>query len=206
MATNFSFSFQYFVRNIDIINTRQCLKGKDSCMFTQIAKFMGPTWGPPGSCRHQMGPMWAPWTLLSGYLYRKNIYLAIDSGRRSWNEAPGRFMKWTIWECHGVPYCTPCFYVDPIQTPWISCLHRDLRWNAELTAPMIQVKRRSSQYQGRACRDHISITPDDARWLPITHSIQDQITFSTSKLIFYKKYNSLISGGNNFSHLISHVI
>ena len=24
---------------------------------TQIAKFMGPTWGPPGSCWPQMGPM-----------------------------------------------------------------------------------------------------------------------------------------------------
>ena len=24
----------------------------------QIAKFMGPTWGPPGSCRPQMGPCW----------------------------------------------------------------------------------------------------------------------------------------------------
>ena len=33
----------------------------------QIAKFMGPTWGPPGSCRPQMDPMLAPWTLLSGY-------------------------------------------------------------------------------------------------------------------------------------------
>ena len=30
--------------------------------YTQIAKFMGPTWGPPGSCRPQMGPMLAPWT------------------------------------------------------------------------------------------------------------------------------------------------
>ena len=27
---------------------------------------MGPTWGPSGSCRPQMGPMLAPWTLLSG--------------------------------------------------------------------------------------------------------------------------------------------
>ena len=46
-------------------------------MITQIAKFMGPTWGPSGSCRPrmgpmlapcrpQMGPMLAPWTLLSG--------------------------------------------------------------------------------------------------------------------------------------------
>ena len=33
---------------------------------SHIARFMGPTWGPPGSCRPQMGPMLAPWTLLSG--------------------------------------------------------------------------------------------------------------------------------------------
>ena len=35
-------------------------------MPTLIAKFMGPTWGPFWSCRPQMGPMLAPWTLLSG--------------------------------------------------------------------------------------------------------------------------------------------
>ena len=33
---------------------------------TQIARLMGPTWGPPGACRPQMVPMLAPWTLLSG--------------------------------------------------------------------------------------------------------------------------------------------
>ena len=37
-------------------------------MTPQIMRFMGPTWGPPGSCRPQMGPMLAPWTLLSGTL------------------------------------------------------------------------------------------------------------------------------------------
>ena len=31
---------------------------------SQIAKFMGPTWGPPGSCRPQMGPMLVPWTFM----------------------------------------------------------------------------------------------------------------------------------------------
>ena len=31
---------------------------------------MGPTWDPPGSCRPQMGPMLAPWTLLSGTSFR----------------------------------------------------------------------------------------------------------------------------------------
>ena len=35
-------------------------------VLTLIARYMGPTWGPPGSCRPQMGPMLAPCTLLSG--------------------------------------------------------------------------------------------------------------------------------------------
>ena len=34
---------------------------------SQIAKFMGSTWGPPGSCRPQMCPVLGPWTLLSGF-------------------------------------------------------------------------------------------------------------------------------------------
>ena len=37
---------------------------------------MGPTWGPPGPSRPQMGPMLDPWTLLSG----KWSYL----GERGW--------------------------------------------------------------------------------------------------------------------------
>ena len=30
------------------------------------ARFMGPTWGPSGADRSQVGPMLAPWTWLSG--------------------------------------------------------------------------------------------------------------------------------------------
>ena len=42
----------------------------------QIAQFMGPTWGPPGSCRPQMDPMMAPWSMLMnstlcGIVWRK---------------------------------------------------------------------------------------------------------------------------------------
>ena len=33
---------------------------------TLIARFMGPTWGPSGADRTQVGRMLAPWTLLSG--------------------------------------------------------------------------------------------------------------------------------------------
>ena len=36
---------------------------------TPIAKFMWPTWGLPGSCRPLMGPMLAPWTLLSAKVW-----------------------------------------------------------------------------------------------------------------------------------------
>ena len=42
-----------------------------------IAWFMGPTWGPPGADRTQVGPMLALWTLLSGWL--------LDGGRLMWN-------------------------------------------------------------------------------------------------------------------------
>ena len=33
-----------------------------------ITRFMGPTWGPSEADRAQVGPMLAPWTLLSGML------------------------------------------------------------------------------------------------------------------------------------------
>ena len=35
-------------------------------MTPLIARFMGPIWGPSGADRTQVGPMLAPWTLLSG--------------------------------------------------------------------------------------------------------------------------------------------
>ena len=37
---------------------------------TEIAKFMGPTWGPPESCRPQMCPILDPWTMLSENLIK----------------------------------------------------------------------------------------------------------------------------------------
>ena len=33
---------------------------------SQVENFMGPTWGPPGPCRPQVGPISASWTLLLG--------------------------------------------------------------------------------------------------------------------------------------------
>ena len=59
----------YFVRNVSgIIVTRLCWSNHQWWLHqhSQITRIIGPTWGPPGSCRPQMGPMLAPWTLLSG--------------------------------------------------------------------------------------------------------------------------------------------
>ena len=54
---------------VAISNRGSLLCGILVVIYTLIAKFMRPTWGPPGSCRPQMCPMLTPWTLLSGYIY-----------------------------------------------------------------------------------------------------------------------------------------
>ena len=38
-----------------------------------VTRFMGPTWGPSGADRTQVGPMLAPWTLLSGTFHWKDL-------------------------------------------------------------------------------------------------------------------------------------
>ena len=41
-----------------------------------IAMFMEPTWGPSGANRTQVGPILAPWTLLSGIIIvRDHVYM-----------------------------------------------------------------------------------------------------------------------------------
>ena len=50
-----------------ILFRSQCAANKPCLSHqTHIARFMWPTWGPPRSCRPQVSPMLAPWTLLSG--------------------------------------------------------------------------------------------------------------------------------------------
>ena len=78
---------------------------------SQIARFIGPTWGPPGSCRPQMGPMLAPWTLLSGITYcisqfrihswYSGIYIAITHGCVR-NDSETHETMLLDWECNPV--------------------------------------------------------------------------------------------------------
>ena len=50
----------------DVLLETPCLNIKS--VHTLIARFMRPIWGPSGADRTQVGPMLAPWILLSGYL------------------------------------------------------------------------------------------------------------------------------------------
>ena len=62
---------------IKIVSNRSAYQNHSSrsveTWVSQVAKFMGPIWGPPGSSRPQMGPMLAPWTLLSGVLLESHL-------------------------------------------------------------------------------------------------------------------------------------
>ena len=50
----------------------------DSASTTQIARFMGPTWGPPGSCQPQMGPHVDPMNLDMRALFRMFVPFSDD--------------------------------------------------------------------------------------------------------------------------------
>ena len=88
---------------------------------SQIAKFMQPTCGPTGSCRPQMGPMLAPWTLLSAMLYLlwQNIsicgcvfhsYAKHYFHADNWH-APARSQEHTF-----LAYSVTCLMVSSLQT------------------------------------------------------------------------------------------
>ena len=66
----------------------------NSWTSSQIAKLMGPTWGPHGSCRPQMGPMLAPWNLLSRLL-------CPSEGHKRW--------CWKIYRAWRLIYCCRLF-------------------------------------------------------------------------------------------------
>ena len=77
----------------DILLSIWCIYSSDSSL---IARFMGPTWGPSGADRTQVGPMLAPWTWLSVFVLKvaqlnaahSNVYCVIDClSCWEWNKA-----------------------------------------------------------------------------------------------------------------------
>ena len=60
--------------------------------YSLIARFMGPTWGPPGAARTQVDPMLATQALLFGLLYTSDIaaprcqaaHILLKSAKENW--------------------------------------------------------------------------------------------------------------------------
>ena len=67
-------SSQTWNRNCVILNTEH---NYCCCYYFLIARFMGPIWGPSGADGTQVGPMLAPWTLLSGLLSSSLLLLLL---------------------------------------------------------------------------------------------------------------------------------
>ena len=72
-----------------------------------IARFMGPKWGPSGAHRTQVGPMLAPWTLLSG---RSILWLLIPWLLGS----PGHQQPW--YNVGKAGHCLSCGMISPTCT------------------------------------------------------------------------------------------
>ena len=97
--------------------------------ITQIARFMGPIWGPPGSRRPQIGPMLASWTLLSGKVsgekWKTPIYVLVyctshtativvfglQSIGRVWLEFPMVLISFSLTRKHGCVYVIYIMYL-----------------------------------------------------------------------------------------------
>ena len=83
-----------------------CILRIFSMYISQIAKSMGPSWGPPGSCRPQMVPMMAPWSLLSGYIYHHHatvhgVLVFSLAGGQSWESFPAPCQAKDIIDLYG---------------------------------------------------------------------------------------------------------
>ena len=109
------------VLEIHVSNTSNDISRVWASKVTQITKFMGPTWGPPGSCRPQMGPMLAPWILLSGKMsVKQTLYILY---------------------CFGVAYTVRCHYnaVNFFQKSSQETLH-SLSVGARYGVPFVNLK------------------------------------------------------------------
>ena len=81
---------------------------------SHVARFMGPTWVPPGSYQPQMGPMLAPWTLLSGMVQNNMI----------WNGAMQSINPYPFWDQGDV--CVPFYGVCSTRLHQKTALHASL--------------------------------------------------------------------------------
>ena len=66
----------------EVVITNPCADNDDN---SQTARFMGPTWDPPGAHRTQVSPMLAPWNLLSGNFHFSVFVWSLLRNRKVWS-------------------------------------------------------------------------------------------------------------------------
>ena len=108
---------------------QRCTKAhKNGTIPPQIARFMGPTWGPPGSCRPQMGPHVGPMNLAIGDFHGEVpvhlVCLQIGVGHSlcySWGAHSGMCAATPSSKVHGAnmgPSGADRTQVGPMLAPW----------------------------------------------------------------------------------------
>ena len=118
--------------------------GSCQMAYTQIASFMRPTWYQPGSCRPQMGPMWAPRNLLSGYVCVLHIIIILhiidisrpeqQSQRRTFSNALSckKFELWWTWHSHIIDCLTRTGkennFISTLMGPYLSITWPTIPW------------------------------------------------------------------------------
>ena len=154
-----------------------------------IARFMGPTWGPSGADRTQVGPMLAPWTSLSGGLaltiawYNNNhvhysgdiLYLWAMDQNELWRvmlyQYKMAYLQYgcrCVWcdasfTCIGINMIMRCLHVDAEYRVW-------LNWYSLMTVTFLVIKPiqsvRLGQYHGCSKWCLLSISHTVPWWIP----------------------------------------
>ena len=100
---------------------------------------MGPTWGPPGSCRPQMGPMLAPWTSLSGWLLVPPAAMILsvqEEGVLVFHEENDRLklhVPSQCWVMTGNVYSVPSLYLNKCWNVFNWTVRNKLQWHGNQT-------------------------------------------------------------------------
>ena len=76
-------------------------KNRSSRRASLISRFKRSTWGPPGSCRPQMGPMVIPWTFLSGLWHSTVLTVLVRKTTRMTGERVAGHELWQYWYTRG---------------------------------------------------------------------------------------------------------
>ena len=84
-----------------IITLSQCASFTESVLMnpTLIARFIGLTWGPSGADSTQVGPMLAPWILLSGICRDKSLHWG---GKGYWSSVREFIRKQNFRTCKSI--------------------------------------------------------------------------------------------------------